>query len=353
MRTTLFHSMILLGAACVFGCKMSRLPAAQQVHFIQDESKQQVDVYIGSVFFTSYIYRGGSLKKPVLFPLETASGITVTRGYPLDTRPGERMDHPHHYGLWFNHGDVNGLDFWNNSDAISPQAKDYHYGTIIHEKILKMEDGDQGILEVKKAWVTPKGDTILDETTAYVFSGKAHQRQIEHRTTLTAREKKVVFKDSKEGMFAMRVARELEHPDQAPVILTNTNLEPDSPKVDITGVTGHYLNSEGLEGEATWGKRAKWVQLSGKMEGSYVAIVIMDAPENPNYPPHWMTRGYGLFGVNPFGSAVYSEGKEELNYELLPGKSVDFRHQVLIVDGETPKKEALDIAFLKFAGNQP
>ena len=45
----------------------------------------------------------------------------VTRGFPLEPRPGERVDHPHHVGLWFNHGDVNGVDFWNNSESLRPE----------------------------------------------------------------------------------------------------------------------------------------------------------------------------------------------------------------------------------------
>ena len=30
-------------------------------------------------------------------------GTTVTRGFPFQTLPGERVDHPHHAGLWFNY----------------------------------------------------------------------------------------------------------------------------------------------------------------------------------------------------------------------------------------------------------
>ena len=44
--------------------------------------------------FTSYIYPT-TLKKPSLFPLRTAKGTLVTRGYPLETRPNERVDYPH------------------------------------------------------------------------------------------------------------------------------------------------------------------------------------------------------------------------------------------------------------------
>lgn len=48
----------------------------------------------------------------------------------------EKVDHPHHAGIWFNYGDVNRYDFWNNSDSI-PKDKKGGYGTIVHKKIGK------------------------------------------------------------------------------------------------------------------------------------------------------------------------------------------------------------------------
>lgn len=87
------------------------------VVFVNDQPNQKIDVLLNGALFTSYHYQG-TLPKPVLFPLITASGKTLTRGFPIDPKPGERVDHPHHMGHWFNYGDVNGLDFWNNSDAI-------------------------------------------------------------------------------------------------------------------------------------------------------------------------------------------------------------------------------------------
>src|SRR5438445_11526556 len=85
-----------------------------------NEKDRRVDISIDGKPFTSYIWPT-TLKKPVLYPLRTANGAIVTRGYPLEPRPGERDDHPHHAGLWFNYGNVNDIDFWNNSDAIKPE----------------------------------------------------------------------------------------------------------------------------------------------------------------------------------------------------------------------------------------
>src|SRR5216683_701388 len=109
-----------------------------------NEKDRRVDVSIDGQSFTSYIYPT-TLKKPVLYPLRTAKGTLVTRGYPMDPRPGERVDHPHHVGLWFNYGNVNGFDFWNNSDAVK-QTKEHPYGTIYHRSITSAKSGKEGQL---------------------------------------------------------------------------------------------------------------------------------------------------------------------------------------------------------------
>ncbi len=95
---------------------------------------RRVDVSIDGRPFTSYIYPA-SLEKPVLYPIRTARGTLVTRGFPLEPRPGERTDHPHHVGHWFNYGDVNGYDFWGHSTE-TPAAQKPKMGTIVHKDIV-------------------------------------------------------------------------------------------------------------------------------------------------------------------------------------------------------------------------
>src|SRR5438309_12065868 len=109
--------------------------SAPRVEVIAHEADRRVDVLVDGKPFTAYIYPNATtLKKPTLYPLRTASGKLVTRGWPLEPRPGERVDHPHHVGLWFTYSDVNGLDFWNNSDAIPP-ARAPKMGTIVHRAV--------------------------------------------------------------------------------------------------------------------------------------------------------------------------------------------------------------------------
>src|SRR5260370_39085334 len=144
--------------------------AAAGVEVTVNEAAKRVDVTIDGKPFTSYIWPS-TLKKPVLYPLRTAKGTIVTRGFPLDPRKGERVDHPHHVGLWLNHGDVDGLDFWNNSDAI-PAAQAAKMGTIYHQRIVSAKSGaTEGELTVETAWMTHDDKQLLKETTRFVFRG--------------------------------------------------------------------------------------------------------------------------------------------------------------------------------------
>jgi hypothetical protein len=123
----------------------------EQVMLEVQEEQQRVEVHIGGELFTAYRY-DAELEKPVLYPVYAPGGIAVTRGFPLEPRAKERIDHPHHVGLWFNFGDVNGFDFWNNSLAVPAERKG-HYGRIIHAGIVEAtSSGNRGVLEVKTAW---------------------------------------------------------------------------------------------------------------------------------------------------------------------------------------------------------
>src|SRR5882762_712855 len=104
-----------------------------------NEGARRVYIAIGGKPFTSYIWPE-RVKKPVLDPIRSASGTLVTRGWPLAPRAGERVDQPHHVGLWFNYESVNGLDFWNNSDEIKP-AERSKMGTILHRRIASAKGG--------------------------------------------------------------------------------------------------------------------------------------------------------------------------------------------------------------------
>ncbi len=73
----------------------------------------------------SYI-GGADQNRPYLHPLRSASGKIVNRSFPAGQLAGETTDHPHHAGLFYGHGDVNGYNYWedpktqNGSLTIAP-----------------------------------------------------------------------------------------------------------------------------------------------------------------------------------------------------------------------------------------
>jgi hypothetical protein len=341
-------SLFLFLAAMLLTSFVSAGPhPSDRVTVIANEQARRVDIAIDGQPFTSYIWPA-ILKKPVLYPLRTAKGTIVTRGFPLEQRPGERVDHPHHAGLWFNYESVNGIDFWNNSDAIKPENAP-KMGAIVHRAITSAKSGSQqGELDVESDWVTFDKKVLLKEHTHFVFRGGPGFRSVDRITTLRALDEKIDFKDEKDGLLGLRVVRALEIPSDKPEVYTDASGHVTTVvKLDNTGVNGTYLTSEGKKGDAAWGTRGRWCNLSGLVGDEPVTITILDHPANPGFPAYWHARGYGLFAANPLGQKIFSEGKQELNFSLAPNASVTFRYRVLISSAiATP--EATEDAYKDF-----
>ena len=92
MKTLWFAVLVLLISA---GCL--RAADKGKVEFKNDDKGKKVEVLVDGKFFTAYIYPD-NMEKQSLYPIASASGKLITRGYPLDPRPFERTDHPHHVG---------------------------------------------------------------------------------------------------------------------------------------------------------------------------------------------------------------------------------------------------------------
>lgn len=327
MRTFLLPVFLL----CVIGSFAQSQPGFA---FRDQPQKKQVDVLYDGKLVTAYCWYD-SIKKPFLFPVNTLDGITVTRGFPIAPRAGERTDHPHHVGVWMNYESVNGLDFWNHSTAI-PFEKRSGYGTILHQEIISEKAaGNKAALGTTATWVRPDGVVLLDEKTEHRFTVQGSIFFIDRVTRLTARDTTVYFKDVKDGMLAIRVAREFEMPSQqADVFIDAAGNKTDVPKLNKEGITGRYYGSSGLEGDSVWSSQGPWVMLKGEKDGKQITIAMIDHPKNVGYPTYWHARGYGLFALNPLGRAVFSNGKETLNFTLAPHQSVTFRYRLVVTSGK-------------------
>jgi hypothetical protein len=298
----------------------------------QNEGERKVDVMIDGQLFTSYIYPE-NVKKPVLWPVMSPAGNVLTRSYPMVNKEGDRSDHPHHEGVWLNYGDVNGLDFWNNSEAI-PAERRSGYGTIYHKSIDKAAtDENKATLVVSADWKSPSNELMLEERTKLEFLVVNNLRIIDRETTLTAMIDEVNFTDNKEGMFAIRVARELELPSDKPTKLVDSHgVVTEVKQMDNTYVKGDYRSADGVEGKGVWGTRCRWMKLASEIKGEQVALVIIDHPENVGYPTYWHARDYGLFAANTLGQKIFSDGEHTLNFSMRKGETVTFKYRLVVAN---------------------
>jgi hypothetical protein len=311
----------ILVIASIVPCAM--ILGAEEAIKLQKHS-DSVDVLVGGKPFTTY-YFGPNSPKPFMSPLRSAQGTVVTRGYPMRTDiPGEAHDHPHHRALFFAHGNINGIDFWGEAQASKAQqtANGVYYpssgelptGKTVFRKLDEVKSrGHDGTVKAEFELVAPDGKVIGDETQEYTFSGDDSTRVIDCSFTLTA-DKGVPLKmgDTKEGTFAIRVAKGLSKP----------------------GVK--MLNSDGKVGEGEiWGKRANWVDYSGDVDGETLGISIFDNPANIKHPSYWHARDYGLFAINPFGEHdFYNDPKRDGSVTIAVGDSLTLRYRVLIHHGD-------------------
>lgn len=269
----------------------------------------RIDINVDGKPFTTF-YSGADVNKPYLWPLRSADGRIITRRWPMEKDTGESHDHPHHRGLWFSYDDVNGVHFWGNDP--SQAAKDPKSGKILVRNVSKPHGGGPTTLITDFEWTGPDGTAILHENRLMTFFSEPQLRIIDFDITMTALEK-VVFGDTKEGAFAIRLADSMTEKSHG----------------------GEMVNAEGARGmKDVWGKRSNWVDYSGMVDGEKLGVAILDAPSNPRHPTYWHSRDYGLFALDPFGQHAFDPSQPESHWTLDAGKSLRFRWRVVIHPGD-------------------
>jgi len=322
MKIYLNMMVLILSLSLLNSCQSQK-----KVEFKNNEKDKKVEVFVDGKLFTAFIYPD-DMEKQTLYPIYSASGKIITRGYPIAPRPFERTDHPHHVGLWFNFGDVNGLDFWNNSFAIKPEDKP-NYGSVKFKKIVS-EDPAEGKLVTQSDWVDIDGDVLMNEETTFIFSGEKNLRTIERTAKLTAVQQ-VTFNECKEGMLGMRLDRAFEEPSKKPEKFLDANGNvTEVPALNNKGVNGVYRNANKDTGDDVWGKRSPWVALRADKDGEIITIVEIDNQKNPNYPAWSHARGYGLFATNNLGGRNFDKNADPVKLVLNPGETIVFKYKVVI-----------------------
>jgi hypothetical protein len=314
----MFHRTVRLLAAAILPagvCLSFPAVAAEGVKVTELDGKVRVE--INGELFTEYVFQGAP--HAYFWPVLGPGGARLTRAYPMvKDAVGEEHDHHHHRSLWYSHGAVNGVDFW---------AESAKSGKIVHDRLLEAKSGaDAGVVRASHQWIAPDGAVVCtDEWTFRVYARPANERVFDFDVTLKAGARDVVFGDTKEGSMAMRIAESMK--------LRGGDKKPGK---------GRIVNSEGQKDDDTWGKRARWCDYYGPVDGRTVGVAIFDHPQNPRHPTYWHVRFYGLFGANPFGIHDFTNGKEPKgagDFKVPAGQRVTFRYRFYLHEGDTQQAQ--------------
>jgi hypothetical protein len=288
------------------------VPLIAQIQISRQPDK--ITINVDGKEATSFYY-GPSVTKPYLWPLRTASGLELTRHWPMETSNSDPHDHIHHRGLWFAHSLVNGFDFWNSD----PSYHKSEMGTQVVTAIDTAEGGkDSGTLAADLEWRDPAARVLITEKRTFIFRA-GDPRIVDVDIVLTAKED-VTFGDEKDGVLGIRLAHELEEPLASDAIRT-----------------GRMTSSEGCHQEAgCWGKRADWLDVSGRFGGTAGGVAVLDHPDNPRFPTYWHARGYGLLAANIFGVKSFTKSDAaDGSLKLNRGQTLHFRYRVILHGGDT------------------
>ncbi len=298
----------LLILVAAFSGSVRAADSKEGVSITQLDDRLRIE--INGDLFSEYHFK--DVSRPFLYPIIGPDKLPMTRNWPMKEDDHEEHDHPHHQSLWFEHGAINGVDFWSQESKA---------GRTVHEKFIGIEPGPKaGVIKSKNKYVAPDGTIVCTDDRTLRIYNTPDERLFDFEVTIHASNGDLVFGDTKEGTMALRLNETMR--------LAPNRFHKDQP-------TGHIVNSEGVRDGETWGKRANWVDYYGPVTGRIVGVAMFDHPQNPRHPTWWHVRDYGLFAANPFGLHDFEKKPPGAGNLTVPnGQSITFRYRLYLHRGD-------------------
>lgn len=255
-------------------------------------------------------------KKQFFWPVNVA-GVHPVRDWPMsDARPDEPHDHPHHTGVYFAYGDVNGKEYWSKLP-------------ITHDRFTAKESGPVfARLGVENHW----GDDLIELQDIRILNVGSDAVVMDWTETMKApADKTVVLGKTKEGGMSVRVTDGISFKD--PKADGETNM------LDSLGNRGE----KAIRNEKLAHPSAAWADDTGTVDGKTVGVTIMNHPTSFRFPTDWHVRAYGLFTANPF----FLQGE----YTLKPSQSITLKYRIYFHAG-TPDQAHVAAVFNGYASNK-
>ena len=262
---------------------------------------------VHSTDFVSLAYEfRGSGRKPFIRTLVGPSGRNM-----LDA---PAADHAHHLGIWWGHGDVNGVDFYLELPRDGLPA-----GRIEHVAFGEIVDyAPRFGFREQLRWTEPDGEILIEEQRSLLVDFTHDLRYTLDLESVYTATRALVFGDTKESVLP--------------------GIRPAAHLSVLGGAT--MVNSHGGVAEAEcMGKPAAWLDVSATRPGLYwkqvtEGIACFDHPTNPHHETIWFARDYGVF--SPFEGHHFLGGGT-----MAEGETLRTRHRVFVHKGDA---ETADVA---------
>ena len=271
-------------------------------------------VAVDGKVFAEYVV--DQANKPYLAPVFGPTGKQMTRNFPMKQVPGEQQDHPQHRGLGFSHQNISSLDTWEDQATFEPRKNGARteLGFVKHRAYGEVSsDANHAIIVSLCDVLDGSGRKVFEQEYRMTFYASNEARMIDFDVRLFASEGAVVIGDSKEAGLSIRVP---------------TSIAVESRQ------GGVIINSEGQTNEAAWGKRAKWCDYHGDVNGERLGVAILNHPDSFRFPTPWHVRVYGLFAANPFGTRSLDKSAPDGAVELRKGEDLKLNHRIIFHKGD-------------------
>lgn len=297
-------SFCCLGFLLTAGSVPATAHAEDQVELHQEDGQLRIVIAGQEPDEFAVLNYSTTLPKPYFDPVRGPGGEVMT-----EVRPS---DHTHHQGVWISLDEVNHTNFWGSALQKKAQLDEGEDpASKIENQSLEIltEKGNPAVFRLTNHWIGPESKPILKEQSTFsVYPNRLMSVEI----VLTALDTAVQMQDTKEGLFAIRVAASMK-----------------------ASGDGKIVNSDGAQGEKdAWGRTADWVDYHGPVDGNTVGVALFDDPSNFRRS-RYHVRNYGLFSVSPFGESAYTGGQQPKSTQTLqPGQSLRLRYGMYVHAGD-------------------
>lgn len=253
-----------------------------------------------------YVYGTTGIWKPYLHPVLAPNGTVLTENAPVD--------HRNHHGIWFGYARAGDMDWWQERSG---------FGRIRHREFEGLQKENSAQFSETSEWVNSDSAVRLVDRRIFTFSQAPNgSRLIDINYEMLPSGRPVCLYPTKEaGLPMVRVADALDAKDG-----------------------GQIINSENQHKEAgTYGKRARWLAVSGKSGKREAGIALMDHPENPDHPTYWFVRDYGAFAPN---NPLFTD-----EITISPERALRYRYRIVAFDGPADPEE-LNRVFDEYADSK-